>query len=49
LQQVGGKGMPKCMGADGLRQTSPADGHLDGFVDDGGVDMMATGDSGTRV
>ena len=28
---------------------STADGHLDGFVDDAGVNVMATGDTGTRV
>src|SRR5918992_1235085 len=49
LQQVGGKGMPKSMGADVLRQTGTADGHLDGFVDDAGINVMATGDTRTRV
>ena len=49
LQQVGDEGMPKSMGADVLRQTGTADGHLDGLVDDAGVDVMATGDTGTRV
>ena len=49
LQQVGGEGMPKGMGADVLRQTGTADGHLDGFVDDTGVNVMATGDTGARV
>jgi hypothetical protein len=29
--------------------SSTADGHLDGFVDDAGVNVMATGDTGTGV
>src|SRR5919106_6027734 len=41
--------MPKGMGADLLRQTGTADGHLDGLVDDTGVNVMATGDTRTRV
>jgi hypothetical protein len=49
LEPVCGKGMAKCVGADGLRQTGTANGHLDGFVDDAGVNMMAMGDTGTRV
>jgi hypothetical protein len=32
-----------------FRQTGMADGHFDGFVDDTGVNVMATGDTGTRV
>jgi hypothetical protein len=32
LEQVSGKRMAKGAGADGLRQTSTADGHLDGFI-----------------
>jgi hypothetical protein len=37
------------MGADVLCQTGRADGHFDGFVDDAGVNVMAMGDTGTRV
>jgi hypothetical protein len=48
LQQVRGERMAKGVGADGLRQTGTADGHLDGLVDDAGVNVMATGDTGTR-
>ena len=40
LQQVSGEGMPKGMGADGLRQTGTADRDLDGFVDNAGIQMM---------
>ena len=43
------KTMATGVGADGLRQTGTADGHLDGVVDDAAVHVMATGDSGTRV
>ena len=49
LPQVGGEGVPKGMGADLLRQTGTANRHLDGLVDDAGVHVMATGDTGTRV
>jgi hypothetical protein len=49
LQQVSGEEMTKGVGADGLRQTGTADGHLDGVVDDAGVNVMATGDTRTRV
>jgi hypothetical protein len=49
LKQAGGGGMTKGMGADGLRQTGTVDRHHDGLVDDTGVNMMATGDAGTRV
>ncbi len=49
LEQVRGEGMAKGVGTDGLRQPGTADGHLDGFVDDAGVNVMATGDTGTRV
>ena len=41
--------VPKGVGADGLRQTGTANGDLDGFVDDAGVNVMATGDTRTRV
>jgi hypothetical protein len=41
--------MAKSVGADGLRQTGTTNGHLDGFVDDAGVNVMATGDAGTRA
>jgi hypothetical protein len=49
LEQVSGEGMAKGVGADGLRQTSTADGHRDGVVDDAGVHVMAAGDTGMRV
>jgi hypothetical protein len=49
LQQVRGEGVAKGVGADGLRQTGPADRDLDGFVDDAGIHMMAARDTGTRV
>src|SRR5205823_11777476 len=49
LKQVSGEGMPKGIGADVLCQTGTANRHLDGFVDNAGVNMMATGDTGTRV
>ena len=49
LPQVGGEGVPKGMGADLLRQTGTANRHLDGLIDDAGVNVMATGDTGTRV
>jgi hypothetical protein len=49
LEQVSGEGMAKGVGADGLRQTGTADGHRDGVVDDAGVNIMATGDTGMRV
>jgi hypothetical protein len=46
---VRGDGMAPGVGAEGLRQTDTADGHLDGVVDDAGVNVMATGPTGTRV
>ena len=49
LQQVGGEGMPKGMRADLLRQPGTAYRHLDGLVNDAGVNVLATGDTGTRV
>ena len=49
LQQVGGEGMTKGMGADMLRQAGPVDRHLDGLIDDAGVNMMAPGDARPRV
>jgi hypothetical protein len=49
LQQVGGKGMTKGVGADVLRQTSAVDGQLDGLVDDAGVHVMAPGEARPRV
>ena len=49
LQQVGGEGVAKGMGADVLRQTGPADRYLDGFVDDAGINMMTACDTRTRV
>jgi len=49
LKQVRGEGMTTGMCTDVLRQTGTADGHLDGVVDDAGVHVMATGDTGTRV
>jgi hypothetical protein len=49
LEQVRGEGMAKGVGADGLRQAGTSDGPLDGFVDDAGVHVMATGDTRTRV
>ena len=49
LEQVSGEGMAKGVSADGLRQTGTADGHLDGFVDDTGVNVMPTGNTRTRV
>ena len=49
LQQVRGEGMTQGMGTNGLRQTGPANRHLDGVVDDVGVNVMATDDTGTRV
>src|SRR5262245_15507788 len=41
--------MAQGVSADGLRQTGTTDGYLDGFVDDAGVNVMATGDTGMRV
>jgi hypothetical protein len=49
LEQVSGEGMAKGMGADLPRQTGTADDQLDGFVDDAGVNMVATSDSRTGV
>jgi hypothetical protein len=49
LQQVGGEGMTKGMRADVLRQTGTADRHLDSLVNDARINMMATGDTRTRV
>jgi hypothetical protein len=52
LKQVSGEGMAKGVGADGLRQTGPADRDLDGFdgfVDDAGIRMMTACDTSTRV
>jgi hypothetical protein len=49
LKQVRGEGMVQGVGADGLRQTGTSDGHLDSLVDDTGINVMATGDAGTRV
>lgn len=49
LQQMDGEGMAKSMGADGLRQAGAANRHLDGFVDDARVNMMAAGDTSMRV
>jgi hypothetical protein len=49
LKQVGGEGMTKGMGADVLRQTGTANRHLEGLVDDAGVNMMAAGEARPRV
>jgi hypothetical protein len=49
LKQVGGEGMTKGMGADVLRQTGTVNRHLEGLVDDAGVNMMAAGDARPRV
>jgi hypothetical protein len=49
FQQVGGEEVSKGMGADLFRQTGTASRDLDGLVDDAGVHVMATGDTGTRV
>ena len=49
LEQVCGKGMTKSVGTDLLCQAGAADGHLDGFVDDAGINMMAASDIGTRI
>jgi len=49
LEQVNGEGMTKGVGADGLRQPGPANRPRDGVVDEAGVYVMATGDTGTRV
>jgi hypothetical protein len=49
LESVRGEGMAQGVSADGLRQTGTTDGYLDGFVDDAGVNVMATGDTGMRV
>ncbi len=49
LEQVSGEGMAEGVSADLLGQTGTADGHLNGFIDDAGVNVMATGDTGTRV
>jgi hypothetical protein len=49
LEQVSGEGMAKGVSADLLGQAGTADGRLDGFVDDAGINMMATGDARTRV
>ena len=46
---VRGEGMAQGVSADGLRQTGTTDGYFDGFVDDAGGNVMATGDTGTRV
>jgi hypothetical protein len=48
LEQVSGKGVVKGAGTAGLRQTGTADRYRDGFVDDAGVNVMTTGDPGTR-
>jgi hypothetical protein len=48
-KQVGSEGTTKGMGADVLRQTGTANRHLNGLVDDAGVDIMATGEARTRV
>jgi hypothetical protein len=37
------------MCGDMLRQTGTANRHLDGFVDDAGVHMMATGDTASTA
>src|SRR5512147_599288 len=44
-----GKRMPEGVGADLLGQACLAYGHLDGFVDDTGVDVMPARDAGTGV
>ena len=49
LEQVSGEGMAKGVGAEGVRQTGMVDRHLDGLVEEAGVNMMATGDARTRV
>jgi hypothetical protein len=49
LQQVGGKGRAKGVGADGLRQPSAVDRHLNGLVDDAGVHMTAPDEARLRV
>ena len=49
LQQVRSEGMTKSVGADGLGQAGAAHRHLDGFIDDARVHMMAAGDAGAGV
>ena len=49
LQQMRSEGMAKGMGADLLRQPCTAHRHLDGFVDDARVNMMATREARARV
>jgi hypothetical protein len=46
--QVGGEGVPQGMGAERRRQSGTANRPLDGLVEDAGVHVMATGDTGTR-
>jgi hypothetical protein len=41
--------MTNGMGADVLGQTGTAHRHLDGLIDDAGVNVMATGNARTRV
>jgi hypothetical protein len=48
LEQGGGEGMTKGMGADVLRQTGTANRHLAGLVDGAGVNMRATGEHADR-
>jgi len=49
LKQVGGEGMTKGVRADLLCQAGAADRHFDGLVDDTGINMMATDDTGAWV
>ena len=42
LEQVGGEGMAKGMCADVLRDPGTANCHFNGFVDDAGINVMAT-------
>jgi hypothetical protein len=46
LEEMGRQGMATGVGADGLCQIGMVDGYLGGFIDDAGVDMIATCDPG---
>jgi hypothetical protein len=49
LKQVGGEGMTEGVRADLLGQPGAANRRLDGLVDNAGINVVATGDAGTRV
>jgi hypothetical protein len=49
LKQVGGEGMTEGVSADLLSQAGAADRHLNGLVDNTGINMMATDDTRASV